>query len=279
MRHNMTEFSETGSATPKLSDAHRAHRADGIHQRRARRRTALAVALAMLICAAIVLGAFAVLRPRLYHDPSSGEYIANGPSAAAPASVLHSSVDHDGDGIDDYSDIVQGARLDAKIHPAYDSGYYQGGYPPADRGACTDVVWRSFKNAGYDLKDMVDADIAADPASYANAAARPDPNIDFRRAGVLDVFFSKYGQRLSTDIADHDAWQQGDIVIFENIKHVGIISDRRDGQNIPLVLHNMGQRERENDYLSFRKHMQVTGHYRFDASKVPPSVLRPWHDS
>lgn len=39
--------------------------------------------------------------------------------------------------MDDYADIVAGARKDAENHPAYDSGYYQGGYPPADRGACT----------------------------------------------------------------------------------------------------------------------------------------------
>lgn len=60
------------------------------------------------------------------------------------------------------------ARKDAKNHPTHDSGYYQGGYPPADRGACTDLVWRAFREAGYDLKAMVDADIAADPASYAS---------------------------------------------------------------------------------------------------------------
>lgn len=37
--------------------------------------------------------------------------------------------------MDDYADIVAGARKDAENHPAYDSGYYQGGYPPAERAA------------------------------------------------------------------------------------------------------------------------------------------------
>lgn len=74
--------------------------------------------------------------------------------------------------MDDYADIVAGARKDAENHPAYDSGYYQGGYPPADRGRA------------------------------------------------------------------------------------------------PYVIHNMAQRQRENDYFAFKKHMTVTGHYRFDASKV-----------
>ena len=36
----------------------------------------------------------------------------------------------------------------------------------------------------------------------------------------------------------------------------------------PYVIHNMAQRQHENDYLAFKKHMTVTGHYRFDASKV-----------
>ncbi|MBM6700147.1 DUF1287 domain-containing protein [Bifidobacterium pullorum subsp. saeculare] len=187
-----------------------------------------------------------------------------------------SLVDYDGDGIDDYTDILHGAQADSRARPAYDDGYYQGGYPPADRGACTDVMWRAFRDAGYDLKAMVDADVAADPGSYAAVAPRPDPNIDFRRTGVLDVFLRKYALTLTTDIADHGAWQAGDIVVFEHTRHIGVISDRRDKDGIPFVDHNMGQQQRENDYLAFRHHMAVTGHYRWDASRVPASVLRRW---
>ena len=44
----------------------------------------------------------------------------------------------------------------------------------------------------------------------------PDPNIDFRRTGVLDVFLFKYAQTLTTDTSDKAAWQGGDIVVFEN---------------------------------------------------------------
>lgn len=187
-----------------------------------------------------------------------------------------SPVDFNENDMDDYADIVAGARKDAENHPTYDSGYYQGGYPPADRGACTDLVWRAFREAGYDLKAMVDADIAADPASYASVAPKPDPNIDFRRTGVLDVFFAKYGQTLTTDTADVAQWQGGDIVVFQHVKHIGIISDKRDANGIPYVIHNMAQKQRENDYFAFKKHMTVTGHYRFDASKVPQSVLKAW---
>lgn len=187
-----------------------------------------------------------------------------------------SPTDFNGNGKDDYADIVAGARKDAEAKPTYDDGYYQGGYPPDDRGACTDLVWRAFREAGYDLKAMVDADIAAHPADYAAVSPNPDPNIDFRRTGVLDVFFSKYGQTLTTDTTDRAAWQGGDIVVFEHTRHIGVISDRRDASGTTYVLHNMAQNQRENDYFAFRKHMAVTGHYRFDASKVPTDVLRAW---
>lgn len=200
-------------------------------------------------------------------------------SDAAPAQRYPkavSPVDFNVNGADDYADIVAGARADAEARPDYDDGYYQGGYPPADRGACTDLVWRAFRTAGYDLKAMIDADIAADPSAYRAVAPKPDPNIDFRRTGVLDVFFAKYGQRLTLDPADHEAWQGGDIVVFQNVKHIGVVSDKRDRDGVAYVLHNMGQKQRENDYLAFKTHMTVTGHYRFDASKIPQSVLRAW---
>ena len=105
-----------------------------------------------------------------------------------------STVDFNGNGVDDYADIVTGARKDAENHPAYDSDYYQG----------------------------------------------------------------------------------GDIVVFQHVKHIGVISDKRDKNGTPYVIYNMAQKQRENDYFSFKKHMTVTGHYRFDASKVPQSVLKAW---
>ena len=88
--------------------------------------------------------------------------------------VIKSNADYDNDGIDDYMDIVQGARIDAENKPNYRSAYYAGGYPPDDEGVCTDVVWRALKNAGYTLKDMVDADIAANVNAYHRVEGKPD---------------------------------------------------------------------------------------------------------
>ena len=55
--------------------------------------------------------------------------------------------------------VYADCSLDADaVQAAYDK-YYSGGYPPDSEGVCTDVIWRALKNAGYSLKDMVDADM------------------------------------------------------------------------------------------------------------------------
>ena len=136
-----------------------------------------------------------------------------------------SSNDYDNDDIDDYMDIMLGARKDAENHPRYDGTYVSGGYPSDDVGVCSDVVWRAFKNAGYILKDMIDEDIKNNLNDYPRVS-RPDPNIDFRRVKNLKVFFDKYALSLTLDVYDISSWQPGDIVIFgENYNHIGIISD------------------------------------------------------
>ena len=44
--------------------------------------------------------------------------------------TILSSVDFNDNSIDDYTDILLGARADAENHPTYDGSYYVGGYPP-----------------------------------------------------------------------------------------------------------------------------------------------------
>ena len=118
---------------------------------------------------------------------------------------IQSTVDYNDNGVDDYTDIMLGARKDAENHPKYDGTYYAGGYPPDNIGVCTDVVWRAFKNAGYSLKDMVDKDIVARPEAYTEIT-KADPNIDFRRVKNLRVFFAEYAVSLTLD-ADEIAEQ------------------------------------------------------------------------
>lgn len=45
-----------------------------------------------------------------------------------------SETDFDGDGIDDYTEILNGARKDAENHPRYDGSYVAGGFPPETQG-------------------------------------------------------------------------------------------------------------------------------------------------
>lgn len=180
--------------------------------------------------------------------------------------VLESNIDYDKDGIDDYMDIMLGARIDAENHPIYDGSYVAGGYPNDNRGVCADVIWRAFKNAGYILKDKIDEDIRNNPSDYPGLDSRPDPNIDFRRVRNLKVFFDKYAESLTLDIYDIEEWQPGDIVVFgRNYKHIGIISDRRNKDGIPYLIHNSNQLNREEDALvRWTNHQKVTGHYRWN---------------
>ena len=181
--------------------------------------------------------------------------------------TIHSSTDKDNDGIDDYTDIMLGARIDAKNKPKYKSEYYQGGYPPDEEGVCTDVVWRAFKNAGYLLKDMVDEDIKNNVSKYPRVNNKPDPNIDFRRVPNLKVYFERNHISLTTDLTKIEEWQPGDIVVFGS-KHIGIISDKRNKKGVPFLIHNGGQQNREEDFIEmYNAYDKITGHYRLKDSK------------
>lgn len=176
--------------------------------------------------------------------------------------TIISKTDYDKDGIDDYTDILQGAKKEAKKRPKYKSAYYAGGYPPDEEGVCTDVIWRALKNAGYSLKDMVDEDIKNNVEEYPRVEAKPDPNIDFRRVPNLKVYFERNQLVLTTDLDKIEEWQPGDIVIFGS-KHIGIISDKRNKKGIPYLIHNAGQPFREEDILeTYNKYESITGHYR-----------------
>ena len=145
--------------------------------------------------------------------------------------ILKSKKDEDGDGIDDYTDILEGAKLEAERKTRYKSEYYVGGYPPDDEGVCTDVIWRALKNAGYSLKEMVDEDIKKNVEKYPRVEGKPDSNIDFRRVPNLKVYFERNQISLTTDLKKIEEWQPGDIVAFGK-SHIGIISDKRNKQGI-----------------------------------------------
>lgn len=179
--------------------------------------------------------------------------------------------DEDGDGTKDLEDILVGARKDAANKPAYRSAYYRGGYPPEDEGVCTDVIWRAFAEAGYNLKDLVDADIKENPSVYPRIQGRPDPNIDFRRVPNLIVFFNRHATVLTTEVSPGDVailqeWQGGDIVVFgKPYDHIAIVSDRRRSDGVPYLIHNGGPYTKEEDTLLYWHQFvsPITHHFRW----------------
>ena len=177
---------------------------------------------------------------------------------AAQIPQFHSTVDADEDGIDDQTDVLNGALAYVNSHPKYKSRYYQTGYPDDGYGVCTDVVAFALKNAGYDLQALVDADIREHPQWYD--IRQPDANIDFRRVRNLKVFFSHTAVALTTEVSETEEWQGGDLVIFEN--HIGIVSDRRNKNGVPYIIHHNDpwQAAYEQDILE--KRTDIVGHYR-----------------
>ena len=145
-----------------------------------------------------------------------------------------SNIDKDNDGIDDQTDILDGAKKYISTKPKYKSKYYNTGYPNDGYGVCSDVVAFALKDAGYDLQSLVNEHILANKDLYDIEVV--DKNIDFRRVKNLKIYLDYNAQSLTTDINDIEKWQGGDIVVFKN--HIGIVSDNRNHKGISFVIHH-----------------------------------------
>ncbi len=83
----------------------------------------------------------------------------------------------------------------------------------------------------------------------------PEPNIDFRRVPNQEAFLKKYADSLTTELKPWDQenlrkWQGGDIVVFgPPCDHVGVVSDKRRADGVPLLIHNAGPCTREDNSL------------------------------
>ena len=169
-----------------------------------------------------------------------------------------SSVDKDNDGIDDQTDMLGNVKEYISKNPKYKSKYYDTGYPNDEYGVCTDVVAFGMLGAGYDLMELVNEDILKNPEKYN--LENIDKNIDFRRVRNLKIYLDNNAISLTTDINQIEKWQGGDIIVFE--KHIGVISDKRNKNGIPYVIHhaNPYQLNYEEDFLEYRN--DIVGHYR-----------------
>ena len=171
-----------------------------------------------------------------------------------------SSVDKDNDGIDDQTDILNNVRTYIAKNPKYKSKYYETGYPDDEYGVCTDVVANGLKDAGYDLKELVNEDIINNKEKYNIEVI--DKNIDFRRVKNLDVYLKNNSISLTKDLSQIEEWQGGDIIVFKD--HIGIISDKRNKKGIPFLIHHANpiQVNYEEDVLELYGQDYIIGHYR-----------------
>ena len=165
--------------------------------------------------------------------------------------------------------LSEAALLLTRQEVVYDPAYYSMGYPggdvPADRGVCSDVLIRAFREVEIDLQEEVHMDMKTNFDLYPRiwGLTQPDPNIDHRRVPNLMKFFERHG----TDkpmTADPDDYLPGDIVCWNlggAITHIGIVVDRRsrNGKR-PLIVHNIGGGQVLADCLfDFR----IIGHYTY----------------
>lgn len=164
--------------------------------------------------------------------------------------------------------LVAAARAQIGVTIRYDPVYTRLAFPngdvPRDRGTCTDVIVRAYRDAfGADLQALVNADMRAAFGDYPRTwgLTRPDPNIDHRRVPNLRTWLSRHGAALPIP-RNAAGWRPGDIVtalVDNRGTHIGLVSDRR-GPNGWLILHNVGAGTREEDALLA---WPITGRYRW----------------
>lgn len=161
--------------------------------------------------------------------------------------------------------VLRGAARQLENPAIYDAAYlslkYPNGDPPINRGACTDVVIRAIRFAGHDLQALVHEDQKRN--RYPHIAS-PDPNIDHRRVLNLETFFKLHARVLttSTNRQSLKEWKPGDIVSWRlpmNKTHIGIVSDRKNFEGTPLVIHNIGRTCEEDSLLRWT----IAGHFRY----------------
>lgn len=169
--------------------------------------------------------------------------------------------------------LVEAAREQTQNRVIYDGSYQRIPYPMGDvapdRGVCTDVVIRAYRELGVDLQQLVHEDMKANFSLYPQhwGLTRPDSNIDHRRVPNLQTYFRRFGESLPVSRTVEN-YQPGDLVTWMlpgNLPHIGLVSSRRTADSErPLIIHNIGAGPQEEDALYVAP---ITGHYRF----VPPA--------
>ena len=175
-------------------------------------------------------------------------------------------------------DIVEAARNQIGKTVSYDPRYQVLDYPdgdiPIDRGVCSDVIIRAMRASIHiDLQKRVHEDMQSNFSKYPRrwGLRQPDRNIDHRRVPNLRTYFERSGWSLdmSSEVVDY---RPGDIVtciVPLNRPHIMIVSDRKNRNGVPLVIHNIGAGVQEEDRLF---EFEITGHYRISGIEQGDSL-------
>jgi uncharacterized protein len=166
--------------------------------------------------------------------------------------------------------LVEAATSQIGVTTLYDPAYVKLAYPngdvPIDRGVCTDVVIRAYRQGlGIDLQQLVHDDMAKNFASYPKTwgLSKTDRNIDHRRVPNLQRFFQRQNAKLAIS-QDYSSFEAGDLVTMmlpRNLPHIGIVSDTsNDSGSKPMLIHNIGGGTQLEDILGLYR---MTGRYRF----------------
>ena len=143
---------------------------------------------------------------------------------------------------------------------------YPGGDVPDNIGVCTDLVIRSYRNAlQIDLQKEIHEDMRDNFEKYPSKKiwgnTTTDKNIDHRRTQNLECFLTRAGAKLPITNNPKD-YKPGDLIFWADIAtgHVGIVVNQYTEQDIPKVVHNIGNGPKCEDFL-FKN--RIIGHYRW----------------
>ena len=151
----------------------------------------------------------------------------------------------------------------------YDPSYFSIDYPngdvPQNKGVCTDVIIRAYRQLDIDLQKEVHEDMSNNFSKYPNnwGLTATDKNIDHRRVPNLMAFFARKGTAKSISINSTD-YLPGDIVCWNlggGTTHIGLIVNKKSQDNNRyLIVHNIGGGQVLADCLFDYK---IIGHYSY----------------
>ncbi|NRA37518.1 MAG: DUF1287 domain-containing protein [Planctomycetes bacterium] len=175
--------------------------------------------------------------------------------------------------MDQTSGIVLAARSQIGQTISYDPSYvaitYPNGDVPLETGVCSDVIIRALRLAlKMDLQELIHQDMQQRFHAYPQrwGLSQADAHIDHRRVPNIQCYLSAQGFALPI-FKDINQFLPGDIVtcvVGQNLAHIMIVSDRKDEQGVPYIIHNIGAGCREEARLF---EFELTGHYRIDSKK------------